>query len=64
MRGGRRLAEGNVPLDAARERARAEIATLPTQVRAIAAADPPYPVALSPALRDYQMRIRREALAT
>jgi nicotinate phosphoribosyltransferase len=53
MRGGARL--GGVPagLEDARARAREEIARLPERVQELAPADPPYPVAVSDALRAY-----------
>jgi nicotinate phosphoribosyltransferase len=59
MRGGRRLEAAAVDLDSAREHARGEIARLPDRVRAIAPADPPYPVEVSAALSQYQERVRK-----
>lgn len=50
MAGGRREGGSENPLASARERARREIAALPTHVRALAPADPPYPVRVSDAL--------------
>lgn len=55
MRGGQRLDAGGDTLEAARKRAAEEIARLPIHVRALAAADPAYPVEVSPPLqRRYQ----------
>ncbi|HKY60434.1 MAG TPA: nicotinate phosphoribosyltransferase [Gemmatimonadota bacterium] len=53
MQGGKRVAAGRRGLDEARARAREEIGRLPARVRALERADPPYPVALSPALEKY-----------
>ncbi|HEX7119873.1 MAG TPA: nicotinate phosphoribosyltransferase [Longimicrobiales bacterium] len=47
MERGRRLDAGRVGLDAARARAADEIARLPDRLRALAPADPPYPVRVS-----------------
>ncbi len=57
MRQGRRLA-APAPVSAIRRDAAAHVATLPQRLRALAAADPPYPVAVSPALarRDSEVR--------
>ena len=61
MRGGERLPEGAVDLDAARRHAQEEIARLPERIRAIRPpADPPYPVTVSEALRAYQDEVARE----
>ncbi len=60
MAGGRRLEAGRVSLDRARERARAEIARLPQRLRALAPADPPYPVEITAALaRDRDRAVAR-----
>jgi len=52
-------------LEGARERARREIAALPARLRALAPADPPYPVAVSPALerafREVRERVEMDA---
>ncbi|MFW6202529.1 MAG: nicotinate phosphoribosyltransferase, partial [Gemmatimonadota bacterium] len=53
MEGGRTLPVGREPLDAARERAREEIAKLPARVRSIERAEPAYPVRVSDALEAY-----------
>ncbi|HUG88802.1 MAG TPA: nicotinate phosphoribosyltransferase [Actinomycetota bacterium] len=45
-------------LEAARARARREIALLPPRIRALPPADPPYPVAVSEALVGHQNRVR------
>lgn len=50
MEGGRRLEAGREDLDAARARAREELARLPDPVRGLEPADPPYPVEVSDAL--------------
>ena len=60
MRGGRRLPEGSVDLDAARQRAREETARLPDAIRAIRPAEQRYPVEISAALRAYQEEVARE----
>lgn len=57
MRGGERLPAGREGLDAARDRARQEIARLPERVRAIPRAEPPYPVEISDALRAFEREI-------
>ncbi|HSD09463.1 MAG TPA: nicotinate phosphoribosyltransferase [Candidatus Binatia bacterium] len=54
MRGGRRLPQSRETLEAARERARKEIAELPVRVRGLESADPPYSVDVSARLRDEQ----------
>jgi len=54
MRGGERLEAGRVDLEAARERARREIARLPAAIRGITPAEKPYPVEVSRELRGYQ----------
>jgi nicotinate phosphoribosyltransferase len=53
MEGGRRL-RGAAPLAILRDGARESMARLPARVRALAPADPPYPVSVSPALQHYQ----------
>ncbi len=60
MRGGRRLPEGSVDLQAARRRAQDETARLPEPIRAIRAAQRRYPVAISAALRAYQDDVARD----
>jgi len=60
MRGGERLPTGRVALDEARGRAAGELARLPGRVRAIAPADPPYPVEVSAALRAYQDEVAEQ----
>jgi nicotinate phosphoribosyltransferase len=60
MRGGRRLAEGTIDLNAAREHAQDEIARLPEHIRAIRPAQPRYRVEISEALRAYQDEVTRE----
>ncbi len=59
MRGGRRLPAGAEPLERARERARSELGRLPAHVRGLGAAEPPYDVAVSEALRSDAARLRR-----
>ncbi len=54
MRGGKRTAEAHEPLDAMRARAHAETAKLPAAVRALAPAEPAYPVTMSEALLRYR----------
>jgi len=60
MRNGKRLPEGTVDLTTARQYAQEQIARLPERVRAIASADPPYPVEVSQKLADLQQRIIKE----
>ena len=60
MRDGERLADGRVSLAEARLHARDEIARLPETVRAIAPAETPYPVEISPALQTYHEDVMRE----
>ena len=61
MRDGRRLAAGRVSLDDSREYAAARIRALPERLRRNTQADPPYPVQVSPALRDLQGEVERWA---
>jgi nicotinate phosphoribosyltransferase len=61
MKGGKRLAAGCPSLAAVRQRAAAEIARLPTRLRALEPADPPYPVEISPALRQLEREVRERA---
>ncbi len=63
MRGGERLPAGEDTLEAARGRARAEIAKLPKRIRSLDSADPPYPVEISPGLRTLQAEVRRGVVA-
>ena len=63
MRGGCRLPEGSVDLEASRRRAQDEIARLPEPVRAIAPAERRYPVTISEALRAYQDQVARDVAA-
>ena len=65
MRSGRRLAAPS-PISAIRYEAAAHVATLPQRLRALAAADPPYPVAVSPALarRESEIRAHYQSEAT
>lgn len=60
MRAGERLPDGGTDLEEARARARAELDRLPDRIRALAPADPPYPVQISHALDDYRNRIAME----
>jgi nicotinate phosphoribosyltransferase len=60
MRDGKRLPGDATDLAAAGARAREEIARLPLTVRAIAPADPPYPVDVSAALTAYHQEVERE----
>ena len=62
MRGGRRLAAGGESLQRARERAASEIARLPDRVRGLPAADRPYDVVVSDALRGDAARLGRALL--
>ena len=60
MRGGRRLPEGSVDLQAARHHAQEETARLPDPIRAIRPAEERYPVEVSAALRAYQEEVASE----
>ena len=60
MRRGRSLAGDATDPDASRERAGREIGALPARVRGLAPADPPYPVEVSGALREYAREVEAE----
>lgn len=60
MRGGKRLPESVVTLDAARGHAREQIARLPCAVRGLAPGEPPYPIEISPALSRLQEEVRAQ----
>ena len=60
MCGGTRLPAGSVDLDSARRYAQQQMGRLPERVRAIAPADPPYSVEVSPKLCGLQQRIIHE----
>jgi nicotinate phosphoribosyltransferase len=60
MRGGCRLPEGTIDLQAARSHAQEEIARLPEHIRAIRPAARRYPVEISATLRAYQDEVARE----
>jgi nicotinate phosphoribosyltransferase len=60
MKDGRRLSSGSVSLEGARERARAETATLPDRLLALEPARPPYEVEVSRALEEYRARVEEE----
>ena len=57
MRGGRRLSAADVTLAQARAHAAAQRERLPARLRALAHADPPYPVEVSAELRAEQERV-------
>lgn len=59
MAHGRRVREPE-PLDAARERARAAVASLPDALRALVPGPAPYPVRLSPGLAALEERLRAQ----
>jgi hypothetical protein len=59
MSGGRRLAAGDVALEDTRAYAASQLRTLPERLRRNAAADPPYPVAVSTRLRALQDEVTR-----
>jgi nicotinate phosphoribosyltransferase len=61
MRAGRRLPAGADTLRAARERAAREVAELPARIRALRAAEPPYPIEISAALAAEHERARAHA---
>jgi len=60
MREGKRLPVGTVDLNTARQYAQEQMARLPERVRAIAPADPPYPVEISQKLADLQQHIIKD----
>jgi nicotinate phosphoribosyltransferase len=64
MRGGRRLETGIVSLDEARAHAIQSVARLPERIRRLAPADPPYPVAVSPALEDLSRAVRAQVASS
>ena len=57
MHKGKRLPSGIVDLETARRYAQEQIARLPAPVKAVAEADPPYPVEVSPVLSDFQAKV-------
>jgi len=57
MRHGARTRAGKEPLDAARERAAGQIASLPPTLRRLEPADPPYPVRISGRLREERQHV-------
>jgi nicotinate phosphoribosyltransferase len=57
MRGGERLPDSRVAIDAARRHAAAEIARLPAAIRDLEPAEKPYPVEVSPALRAFEREV-------
>jgi nicotinate phosphoribosyltransferase len=59
MVGGHRLPAGRVDIESARSYAREQIALLPDRVRALAPAQPPYPVEISPGLLRLQKELER-----
>ena len=59
MSGGTRLRDGRATLNDARDRRASELSRLPGQVRAIAPADPPYPVDISETLAADAEALRR-----
>jgi nicotinate phosphoribosyltransferase len=64
MVAGERTAAGRVTLSDARLRARDEVARLPAAVRALAPADPGYPVAISERLLHEAEALARAVTAT
>jgi nicotinate phosphoribosyltransferase len=64
MRGGDRLPEGTMDLNAARRHALEEIARLPEHIRAILPTERRYPVVASKTLLAYQDKIAREVALT
>jgi nicotinate phosphoribosyltransferase len=57
MERGARLPAGGATVEQARVRARSELERLPDRLRALAPADPPYPVTLSDALAGFRRRV-------
>jgi nicotinate phosphoribosyltransferase len=60
MRAGRRLEGATPSLESVRTHAREEVARLPSSVRALVRAEPPYPVEVSPVLSEARARIAAE----
>ncbi len=60
MTKGRRIDAAREALEAARERARREIERLPEHIRALAPADPPFPVEISPELERARESVERD----
>jgi nicotinate phosphoribosyltransferase len=61
MRQGRRVAGGDASLAAMRERAQAAVARLPAPVSALAPAEAPYRVEISPALERFHRHVKAQA---
>jgi nicotinate phosphoribosyltransferase len=61
MQGGERTGAGRVTLAEARDRARDETARLPPRLRALARAEPPYPVSISDGLLALEAELARSA---
>lgn len=60
MRNGRRLAQGRVTLQQAREHAHAQLAALPAELQALESAAQGYPVQISPRLLADTRRLQAE----
>ena len=60
MRNGARLMAGRIALESTRAYAQRQVARLPDRVRALAPAEPPYPVAVSRALAQFQEAVEGE----
>lgn len=63
MEGGVRTAAGRIGLEQARERAAEETKRLPDAIRALPAAERPYPVVVSEGLRRYQEEVKQRIFA-
>jgi nicotinate phosphoribosyltransferase len=57
MQAGKRIGPGLEPLEASRKRAQQSIAQLPSEVRALTAAEPPYPVKVSKSLSEARQSV-------
>ncbi len=64
MESGKRLPSHVTSLDAIRESRARELALLPSRLRALSPASPPYPVEVSEALQRYAERITSRVTAT
>ncbi len=64
MAEGATLAAGRVGLAESRALAARELGRLPARLRRLSPADPPYPVAVSPALSELSARVRRGVFST
>jgi nicotinate phosphoribosyltransferase len=62
MRDGRRLDSGRVTLDQMRAHAKSELGRLPPHIRALAPAEPPYPVSVSETLSRFHDEVKQSVV--